>query len=168
MKSGLKGGRVADWVRWRLGNSGVPYSWKYFEKYPISPKTYLFLSNDVTIIQWITSCHKNGITTRVITLWRVDVTCNVKDNANVNNAFSCRTYGNFVGDLIPLKGHMINIILHPWSLPMKFMKVAEGSFINFIWNDNSCKTLYLSYDVAVMLWIMSCHMNRMATHVIIF
>ena len=33
-----------------------------------------FLSYDVAVIQWITSCHKNRMTTRVITLWRVDVT----------------------------------------------------------------------------------------------
>ena len=32
------------------------------------------LSYDVAVIQWITSCHKNCMTTRVITLWRVDVT----------------------------------------------------------------------------------------------
>ena len=29
---------------------------------------------DVAVIQWITSCHKNRMTTRVITLWRVFVT----------------------------------------------------------------------------------------------
>ena len=32
------------------------------------------LSYDVAVIQWITSCYKNRMTTRVITLWRVDVT----------------------------------------------------------------------------------------------
>ena len=32
------------------------------------------LSYDVAVIQWITSCHKNRMTTCVITLWRVDVT----------------------------------------------------------------------------------------------
>ena len=37
-------------------------------------KTYNFLSYDVAVIQWITSCHKNRMTTRVITLWRGDVT----------------------------------------------------------------------------------------------
>ena len=34
----------------------------------------VFLSYDVAVIQWIASCHKNRMTTRVITLWRVDVT----------------------------------------------------------------------------------------------
>ena len=34
---------------------------------------YLYLSYDVAVIQWITSCHKNHMTTRVIALWRVDV-----------------------------------------------------------------------------------------------
>ena len=32
------------------------------------------LSHDVAVIQWITSCHKNRMTTRVITLLRVHVT----------------------------------------------------------------------------------------------
>ena len=27
----------------------------------------------VVVIQWITSCHKNRMSTRVITLWRIDV-----------------------------------------------------------------------------------------------
>ena len=35
---------------------------------------YELLSYDVAVIQSITACHKNGMTTRVITLWRVDVT----------------------------------------------------------------------------------------------
>ena len=33
-----------------------------------------FVSLDIAVIQWITSCHKNPITTRVIILWRVAVT----------------------------------------------------------------------------------------------
>ena len=32
------------------------------------------LSFDVAVIQWITLCHKYRMTTRVITLWRADVT----------------------------------------------------------------------------------------------
>ena len=39
---------------------------------------------------------------------------------------------------------MINRILHSWSFHVKFIKLAEGSFDNFIWNDHSCKILYLS------------------------
>ena len=31
------------------------------------------LSNDVAVIHWITLCHKNRMTTRVITLWQVSV-----------------------------------------------------------------------------------------------
>ena len=34
----------------------------------------IYVSYDVAVIQWITSCHKNRMTTRVITLWRVDET----------------------------------------------------------------------------------------------
>ena len=36
--------------------------------------TYNNLSYDVAVIQWITSYHKNHMTTRVITLWRANVT----------------------------------------------------------------------------------------------
>ena len=32
------------------------------------------LSYDFAVIQWITSCDKNRMTTRVITFWRVDIT----------------------------------------------------------------------------------------------
>ena len=34
---------------------------------------YTCLSNDVSVIQWIMSCHKNRMTTRCITFWRVHV-----------------------------------------------------------------------------------------------
>ena len=37
-------------------------------------KVYSFLSCNIVVIQWITSCHKNHMTTRVITLWRIYVT----------------------------------------------------------------------------------------------
>ena len=33
-----------------------------------------YLSYDVAVIPWITLCHKNRMTTRVITLWRAHVT----------------------------------------------------------------------------------------------
>ena len=35
--------------------------------------SYAYLSHDVTVIQWITSCHKNNMTIREITLWHVYV-----------------------------------------------------------------------------------------------
>ena len=34
----------------------------------------ILLSYDVAVIQRITSCHKSCMTTRVTTLWRVDIT----------------------------------------------------------------------------------------------
>ena len=36
--------------------------------------SYVLLPYGVAVYGWITSCHKNRITTSVITLWRVDVT----------------------------------------------------------------------------------------------
>ena len=44
------------------GTKGQPYIADYL------------LSYDVAVIQWITSCYKNRMTTRVITLWRIHVT----------------------------------------------------------------------------------------------
>ena len=35
---------------------------------------YFYLSYNVAAIQWTTLCHKNQMTTRVITLWRVHLT----------------------------------------------------------------------------------------------
>ena len=40
---------------------------------------------DVVVIRWRTSCYKNRMTTRVITLWRVDVAS--LTTYVVNNAF---------------------------------------------------------------------------------
>ena len=41
----------------------------------VGPKgAYKALSYDVTVFQWIILGHKNRMTTRVITLWHIDVT----------------------------------------------------------------------------------------------
>ena len=69
------------------------------------------------------------MTTRVITLWRVDV---------MSETTSMST-GRFPLEIVPIlkakntisKGHMINRILHSWAFYMKFMKLAEGSFPKF-------------------------------------
>ena len=45
----------------------------------------LYLSSDVTVIQWITSCHKNHMTTCNKTL---ACRCNIIDDVHVNNVFS--------------------------------------------------------------------------------
>ena len=42
------------------------------------------LSYDVTVIWWITACHKNYMTMHVITLWHKLII----DNVHVNNVFS--------------------------------------------------------------------------------
>ena len=41
---------------------------------PYAVSLYLSLSYDVTVFQWITSCHKNRMTTCVLTLLREYVT----------------------------------------------------------------------------------------------
>ena len=89
---------------------------------------YFILSYDVAIIQWITSCHKNRMTTRYITLgyWRV-----THDAVGDNIMFSIEIISTFKAIKPHLKGHMINRILHSWLFHMKFMKLAEGSFHKF-------------------------------------
>ena len=42
-------------------------------KQECSTYSYIYLSYDFAVIRWIKSCHQNHMTTRVITLWRVDV-----------------------------------------------------------------------------------------------
>ena len=46
---------------------------------------YFILSYDVAVIRWISSCHKNRMTTHYITLAG---TSNVHDDVHVNHAFS--------------------------------------------------------------------------------
>ena len=46
-----------------------------------------YLSHDVDVIQWITSGHKNCMTTRVIILWRVHVTSLTKPVSTVSFLF---------------------------------------------------------------------------------
>ena len=72
-------------------------------------------------VQWITMCHKNRMSTRVITVWRAETT-----------SVSTMRFRYFEGDKNPIsKGHMIIRILHSWSFYMTFMKLAKGSFHKF-------------------------------------
>ena len=84
------------------------------------------LSHDVAVIQWITSYHKNCMTTRIITLWRVHVT-SLTTSASVIR-FLIQIMFILKAIKSHLERHTINRILHSWSFYMKFMKLAEGSF----------------------------------------
>ena len=90
-----------------------------------------YLSYVVTVIQWLTSCHKNSMPTRYMTLgyWHVTSWCLLQQCYVFywNNV-------NFSGDKIPFK----NRISHLWPFHMKFMKLAEGSFHKFC----MCKIFY--------------------------
>ena len=86
-------------------------------------KAINILPYDVAVIQWITSCHKNRMTTRVITLWRVDVTSLTTSISIVRFLLEILSILKAIKSI--LKGHMTNIILHSWSFHMKFMKLAE-------------------------------------------
>ena len=89
----------------------------------------LNLSYDVAVIQWITSYHKNHITTRVITLWRKRVTSLTTSMSTMR--FLIEIIFILKAIKYHFKGHMINRILHSWSFHMKFMTPAEGSFHKF-------------------------------------
>ena len=88
-----------------------------------------FLSYDVAVFQWITSCHKNHMTTRVITLLRENVTSLTTSATTmlifIENMSTLRAIKSY------FKSHMIKRILHSWSFHMKFIKLAEGSFNKF-------------------------------------
>ena len=116
----------------------------------ISPVSrYFRISYDVAVVQWITSCNKNRMPTRVITLWRVDVT-SLTTSVSAN-AFLLDIMIILKAIKSHLKGHMINRILHSWSFYMKFMKLAEDSFHKFHMNEHSCKILYVDSGSSSLL-----------------
>ena len=55
-----------------LNQHYVSYDTQFIKKLIIA--TYNLLSYDAAVFQWITSCHKNRMTTRVITLLREYIT----------------------------------------------------------------------------------------------
>ena len=95
----------------------------------VASRKYHHLSYDVAVNQWITSSHKNHMTTRVITLWRVHVTSLTTFMSAMR--FLIETMFILKAIKSHFKGHRINRILHSWSFHMKFMKLAEGSFHKF-------------------------------------
>ena len=111
----------------RLCNSSLILLIVLFQ--PITLSGNMFLSYDVAVIQWIMSCHKNCMTTRVITLWRVCVTSLTTSVSTV--CFHIELMSILKAIKSRFKGHLINRILHSWSFHMKFMKLAEGSFHKF-------------------------------------
>ena len=90
------------------------------------------LSYEVTVIQWITPCHKSRMTTCVLTLWRVHVT------SLTTSVSTMRFHIELIFILMAIKsrfkGNMINRILHSWSFHIKCMKLAEVSFNKFYMN----------------------------------
>ena len=86
------------------------------------------LSYDVAVFQWIMSCNKSVMTTRVLT--------HLRELTSLTT--SVTTMLIFIGNMSILKAiesylrrHMIKRILHSWSFHMKFIKLAEGSFNKF-------------------------------------
>ena len=89
----------------------------------------LNLYYDVSVFQWIMSCHTNCMTTHVITLWCIHIMSLTTSVSAVHFLAEMK----FILMVIKfhLKVHMINRILHSWSFRMKFMKLAEGLFHKF-------------------------------------
>ena len=83
---------------------------------------------DLTVIQWIMLCHKNRVTTRVITVWCLHVT---SLTTSVSMRFLTEILLTSKAIKFHLKDPMINRILHSWSFHMKFMKLAKNWFHKF-------------------------------------
>ena len=83
-----------------LGNKSLLAKIYFLNRDLYSIFSYLYLSYDAAVIQWITSCHKNRMTTRYITLgyWRVMSWC---------RPWQCYVFYwnivNFKGDKITIK-----------------------------------------------------------------
>ena len=86
---------------------------------------YFDLAHDFSVIRFITSCHKNCMTTR----WRVYVTSLTTFMSAMR--FLIEIMFTLKAINLILKGHMINRILHSLSFHMKFVKLAKGSFLTF-------------------------------------
>ena len=71
---------------------------------------YLNLSYDVPVIQWIMSYHKNHMTTRVITLWRVCVTLLTTSTSTLHFHIELKFVLKAIKSLF--KGRMTNRISH--------------------------------------------------------
>ena len=71
------------------------------------------LSSDVAVIQWITLCHKNGMTTRVIALWHIHVTSLTTSVSTMRFLIEILSILKAPNPI--LKGHMIKRVLLSWS-----------------------------------------------------
>ena len=69
------------------------------------------------------------MTTRVITLWRVDVTSLIMSVSTMR--FLLEILSILKAIKASFKDHMMNRILHSWLFHMKFTKLADGSFHKF-------------------------------------
>ena len=88
------------------------------------------LSYDIAVIQWIPLCHKNRMTTRIITLWCIHVRSLAMSVSTMH--FLAEIKFILMAIKSHLKGHMINRILHFLSFHMKFMKLLKACLINYI------------------------------------
>ena len=118
--------------------SSLKYSWKKKES-----MSKFNLSYDVAVIQWITSCHKNHMTTHVITLWRVCV-------MSLTTSMSTMHFDIELMFILKARKSPLRVI---WSTESytrgHFMwnlwNSPKARFINFIWNDHTYKNLYIWY-----------------------
>ena len=91
---------------------------------------WCFLSYDVAVIQWITPCHKNRMTTRVITLWRECVTSLTTSMSTMR--FHIELMFILQAIKSPFQGsYDKNSKSNALSFYMNFVKLAEGSFHKF-------------------------------------
>ena len=74
--SGIIQGSKQEVKVWLIKMEMYPYTFKmeFSNSIMDTSVSNIFLSYDVAVIQWITSCHKNHMNTPVITYWSVDIT----------------------------------------------------------------------------------------------
>ena len=120
-----------------------------------STQSNLFDHMTSLVIQWITSCHKTRMTTRLITLRRVYLTSLTTFMSTMRYSYWNNVH--FKGDKIPFRGpydipYTLGIFI--WSL----WNSPKARFINCIWNDHSCKILYTDHckSSSLSVFALSC------------
>ena len=107
----------------------------------------LCLSYGVAVIQWITSCYNNCMTTRYITLWREQVTswrrqcqpCIFVEQLSALKAIKSNLKGSYDKQNLTLV-----VIWNLCKIGSQNTQIIQTRFINFILNDHECKILFIT------------------------
>ena len=95
----------------------------------LSGNNILILSYDVTVIQWITSCHKNRMTARVVTLWCEHVTSSTTSVSTMRFHIELMFILKAITSRFIVSYDKQNLTLV--DILYEIYKLAEGSFHKF-------------------------------------